>query len=105
MPLEGHYRRVNTPLRTLTPRERKVVIWGLVVTAITILALILATAGSSQPAPAAGCIRVSVAGRTGAELVQRCGSEAVVACRRARGYEGPTGPAILDACEEAGIKF
>jgi hypothetical protein len=105
MPLEGHYRRVNTPLRKLTLRERRVLIWGTLVTAVAILALILATAGDSQPGPAPGCIRVSVAGRTGAELVQACGAEAVSTCRRARGFEGPTGEAIPDACSAAAIKF
>lgn len=103
MPLEGHYRRVNTPLRQLTARERRVLIWGTLVTAIAILALILATAGDSQPGPAPGCIRASVAGRTGAELVQACGAEAVSTCRRARSFGGPAGATILDACAEARI--
>jgi stage V sporulation protein SpoVS len=105
MPLEGHYRRVNTPLRSLTRRERRVVIWGTLVTVVAVLALILATAGSSQPGPAAGCIRASIAGRTGAELIQRCGAEAVATCRQARGYGGPTGEAILAACDSANIEF
>jgi hypothetical protein len=105
MPLEGHYRRVNTPLRKLTRRERRVLVWGTLVTAITIIALLVATAGDSQPGPAPGCIRVPVAGRTGAELIQACGGEAVSTCRRARGFGGPSGEAILDACTEAGIRF
>jgi hypothetical protein len=105
MPLEGHYKRVNTPLRKLTTRERRVLIWGSLVTTVAILGLILATAGNSQPGPAPGCIRVPVAGRTGAELVQACGGEAVATCKRARGYEGPAGEAILDACSAEGIKF
>jgi hypothetical protein len=105
MPLEGHYERVNTPLRTLTGRERKVVIWGTLVTAIAVFALILATAGDSQPGPASGCIRAPIAGRTGAELIQRCGGEAVATCRQARGFDGPPGEAILDACESSKIEF
>jgi len=105
MPLEGHWQRTNTPLRQLTPRERKVLVWGVVVTAITILTLILATAGGSRPGPAAGCIRASIAGRTGAELVQRCGEEAVTTCRHAREFGGPAGEAILNACASADIKF
>ena len=40
MPLEGHCKRVNTPLRKLTSRERNVVIAGLAVTAVAILALL-----------------------------------------------------------------
>jgi hypothetical protein len=105
MPLEGHYKRVNTPLRTLTGRERKVLISGSLVTAITILALLFATGSNSQPGPAPGCIRARVAGRTGAELVQACGAEAVSTCKRARSYEDPTGETILDACSEARIRF
>jgi hypothetical protein len=41
MPLEGHWRTVNTPLRRLTARERNVVIAGLVVTIVAVFALIL----------------------------------------------------------------
>jgi hypothetical protein len=105
MPLEGHYRRVNTPLRKLTRRERRVLVWGTLITGIAIIALLVATAGDSRPGPAPGCIRVPIAGRTGAELIQACGGKAVSTCTRARGFEGPTGEAILDACREAGINF
>ena len=84
MPLEGHYRRVNTPLRKLTGRERRVAIWGSVLTAVAVLALVLATAGgSSHPAPAPGCIRPTIAGRTGGEVENACGAEAVALCDRA----------------------
>ncbi len=105
MPLEGHYKRVNTPLRKLTGRERRVLVWGTALTVIAVLALILATAGDSRPGPAKGCIRASIAGRTGAELIQRCGAEAVATCKQARHLIEPTGEAILDACREAGIRY
>jgi hypothetical protein len=105
MPMEGHWERTNTPLRGLTARERAVLIFGLAVTGVTLLVLVLLTAGDSEPGPAPGCIRASVAGRTGAELVQRCGTEAVAICRQARGIDGPAGEAILEACYSAGIKF
>src|SRR5262249_40074833 len=105
MPLEGHYRRVNTPLRALTGRERNVVIWGTVATAVAVLVLILATVRSSHAGPAKGCIRASIAGRTGAELIQRCGADAVATCRQARGFGGPAGEAILAACRDAAVKF
>jgi hypothetical protein len=104
MPLEGHYKRVNTPLRQLTSRERRVAIWGVVVTTIAMLALILATAGDSQPAPAAGCIRAPIAGRTGAELIQACGTEAVQVCRRAYGSEERWAEPVSSACRDSRIK-
>jgi hypothetical protein len=104
MPLEGHFKRVNTPLRRLTKRERNVVITGVVVTFVALAALILATAGDSQPPPASGCIRVSVAGRTGAELIQACGMEARKLCARSVGHDEPQFLAIAAGCSEQSIR-
>ena len=104
MPLEGHFNRVNTPLRKLTKRERNVVIAGVTVTFVALAALLFATAGGSQPPPAPGCIRVSVAGRTGAELVQGCGMEARELCARSVGVDEPQFRAIAAGCSEQGIR-
>jgi hypothetical protein len=104
MPLEGHFQRVNTPLRRLTKRERNVVIAGIAVTFIALATLILATAGDSQPPPAPGCIRVSVAGRTGAELIQACGTEARGLCARSAGIDEPQYLAIAAGCSDQGIR-
>lgn len=104
MPLEGHFQRVNTPLRRLTKRERNVVMAGVIVTFAALAALILATAGSSQPPPAPGCIRVSVAGRTGAELIQACGAEARQLCARSAGKDEPQYLAIAAGCREQSIR-
>ncbi len=104
MPLEGHFKRVNTPLRRLTKRERNVVITGVVVTFIALAALILATAGDSQPPPASGCIRASVAGRTGAELIQACGMEARGLCARSVGQDEPQFLAIAASCSDQSIR-
>jgi hypothetical protein len=104
MPLEGHFKRVNTPLRRLTRRERNVVIAGATVTFVALAVLVLATAGDSQPPPAPGCIRVSIAGRTGAELVQACGVEARELCARVAGHEDPQSLAIAAGCSGQGIR-
>jgi hypothetical protein len=104
MPLEGHFQRVNTPLRRLTRRERNVVIAGVAVTFVALVALIIATAGGSQPPPAPGCIRASVAGRTGAELIQACGMEARELCARSMGRDEPQYLAIAASCSEQGIR-
>lgn len=106
MPLEDHYQRVNTPLRKLTTRERRAVIWGSLVTAIALLALVVATAGSSNhPAPARGCIRPTIAGRTGGEVQNACGAQAVALCNRAASTEGPWAEAVLSDCRARGIRF
>jgi hypothetical protein len=104
MPLEGHFDRVNTPLRQLTKRERNVVISGLVVTLAALAALLLATSEANQPPPASGCIRVSVAGRTGAELIQSCGMEARELCARSIGVDEPQFQAIAAGCVEQDIR-
>jgi hypothetical protein len=106
MPLEGHYQRVNTPLRKLTRRERRVVIWGTLATAIAIVALVVATAGGgSHPGPAPGCIRPTIAGRTGGEVQNACGAEAVALCERAAATEGPWAESVLSDCRARGIRF
>ncbi len=105
MPLEEHYRRVNTPLRKLTLRERRVLVWGPLLTGLAILILVIATVGHGPPPPGPGCIRVTVPGRTGGEVVSGCGAQARVACRRARGFEGRRAEEVLEACAEAGIRF
>jgi hypothetical protein len=74
------------------------------VTFITLAALILATAGDSQPPPAPGCIRASVAGRTGAELIQACGTEARELCARSVGHDEPQFLAIAASCSEQSIR-
>jgi hypothetical protein len=104
MPLEGHWQRTNTPLRRLTKRERNVVISGLAVTLVALAVLLLATAGSTQPPPPPGCISVAVAGRTGAELVHGCGTEAREICARAATRDDPGSRAIVESCGERGIR-
>jgi hypothetical protein len=103
MPLEGHFQRVNTPLRKLTARERNVLVAGTLVTVVTILALILATAGDSRPAPAAGCVSAVVAGRVGGEPVNGCGEDAKEICARSANYDNPRARTIGEVCDEAGI--
>lgn len=104
MPLEGHFNRVNTPLRRLTKRERNVVVAGLAVTVVALAILVFATAGDSQPPPAPGCIRVSVAGRTGAELIQACGTEARKLCAQVAPFDDPQSRAIAAGCSDQRIR-
>ncbi|HWW67045.1 MAG TPA: hypothetical protein VNY83_03590 [Solirubrobacterales bacterium] len=104
MPLEGHWRRVNTPLRRLETRERNVAIAAVGVTLVALVALILATAGDSRPGPAPGCIRVLVAGRVGGEVVAGCGAEAKAICTRSATFDDPRARKIVESCRQAGIE-
>ncbi len=105
MPLEGHYQRVNTPLRRLTARERKIVIAVVTVTFVALGAMLLATAGDSRPAPGPGCIETVVAGRVGGEPVNGCGAKAEAICNRATHYSDPRAEKIVATCQDAGIDF
>jgi len=111
MPLEGHYSRVNTPLRKLTPRERNVLIAGLVVTTVALLALLFVPAHNESPlldengGAHSGCIEVAVAGRVGAEPIVGCGAKARQICSQAAAYDVPRSVTITEACTEAGVRF
>lgn len=103
MPLEGHFQRVNTPLRRLTKRERNVLIAGLAITLISLVGLILATQSDSRPQPASGCIYTVVAGRTGGEPVHGCGAEAEAICAHSARFDNPRSETVVAACREAGV--
>jgi hypothetical protein len=104
MPLEGHWRKQNTPLRRLTPRERKVGIAVLAVTIAVVVAVILAAGtGTSRPGPAAGCIRVVVAGKTGGEVVAGCGAEAEAICAHSAKFDDPRSRDVTANCRAQGI--
>jgi hypothetical protein len=111
MPLEGHYGRVNTPLRKLSRREIAVLVAGIAVTAIAILALLFVPGHNDRPlldeqgGGQAGCIEVAVAGRVGSEPIVGCGAKAEALCTRASGFEGPRAETIVGACKDAGVAF
>jgi hypothetical protein len=103
MPMEGHWQRVNTPLRRLTGRERNVVFAGLAVTLVAMIALLVATVGGSEPAPAPGCISTQVPGVMGTEPFKACGAEAKRACARHATMTDPGSQSIAEACRRAGL--
>jgi hypothetical protein len=103
MPMEGQWRRANTPLYKLTRRERVVAIALAAITTVAILAIVLASAGSTRPAPGPGCIRANVPGVMGALEVNACGERARRLCAERAGEEDPGSQAIVAACREAGI--
>ena len=105
MPLEGHYERQTTPLYKLSGRELKAAFGALAVTLIAIIAIIAATAGDSNPAPARGCISSEVAGKVGAEMINACGQEAAAVCSHAAKFTGPRAETIVADCKAQGVRF
>jgi hypothetical protein len=103
MPMEGQWRRANTPLYTLTKRERVVAIVAAVATALAILAIVLASAGDTRPAPGPGCIRANVPGVMGALEINACGRRAQHLCADRAGQDDPGSVAIEESCREAGV--
>jgi hypothetical protein len=103
MPLEGHWQRVNTPLRRLTRRERIVALGVLAATVVAVIVLIAATVGDSRPGPAPGCISAIVPGAMGATPVEACGARARTTCSQHAGLDDPGSRAIEAACRRAGL--
>jgi hypothetical protein len=103
MPLEGHWQRVNTPLRRLTRRERNVAIAVAIATIAALLVLVLSTVGDSRPDPAPGCIYAIVPGAMGATPVDACGARARAVCSSHAGHDDPGSRTIEKSCRRAGL--
>ncbi len=103
MPMQGHWNRVNTPLRQLTNRERRVAIGAVAVSVVAILAVVLATAGNSSPQAGPGCIYATIPGVMGAEPVDACGRQAQFVCAKHQDAQRPGSETIREACQKAGI--
>ena len=103
MPLEGHWDRVNTPLRRLTRRERSVAIGAILATLAVIAALVAFTAGDSRPAPGPGCIYAIVPGVMGAAPVDACGARARNICAKHAALDDPGSDAIQESCRRTGL--
>jgi hypothetical protein len=105
MPLEGHWKRTNTPLRRLTRREKRLVIVSAVVVLATVLALVLATVGDSRPGPKPGCIYAIVPGVMGATPVDACGAQAKRTCAEHAdpALKDPVSVGVRASCRRAGL--
>ena len=103
MPVEGQWRRANTPLRQLTRRERWVALIAGGAIVIGLIVLIAITAGNSRPAPGPGCIRATIPHVMGAEELNACGARARHICAQHAGDDDPGSLAIEESCGKAGI--
>jgi hypothetical protein len=103
VPLQGHWQRVNTPVRETTPRERVLVraIAALVGIAVgaTIVVLIATNGGSGT---AAGCVNVDVPSTMGGSAIHACGKDAADFCRGPVAHDPSLRGSALPKCRDAG---
>jgi hypothetical protein len=109
VPLEGHWQKVNTPLRETTSRERllvRVVIAVLAVAAVGTVIVAIATSdnGTSGRALEPGCIRVELPSTMGAVASDLCGRTAREFCRSPAAHTEPLNHTALPKCRDAGLE-
>jgi hypothetical protein len=107
MPLEGHWARVNTPLRETTPREKLLVravlaVLGVAAVATVIVAIVTSDNGTSGSSLAPGCIRIEVPSTMGGSASDLCGQRASSFCRSAAAHKPPLNATALPKCRGAG---
>ncbi|MGE5858728.1 MAG: hypothetical protein ACM31K_09600 [Solirubrobacterales bacterium] len=104
MPLQGHWQRVNTPLRETTARERRLawLIGGLA--ALGAIAAVIAVIVTNSPRTAAGCIRVDLPSTMGGGTPQLCGDAAASFCGSRAAHAAPLNATALPKCREAGYE-
>ena len=101
---------MNTPVRKLSGRERRLVwIVGVLVAAAATAAVVVAilTSGSSNADSTSGssnarCVEVEVPGTMGAGVNRVCGEQAVNFCRDGAPSMGPLQNVALQKCREQG---
>jgi hypothetical protein len=100
--MQGHWARVNTPLRETTGRERRIVWVGAGLLAIAAVIAAIVAIGSSNPSLPAGCIRVDLPSTMGGGTPQLCGKTASSFCASEVAHSRPLNETVLPKCREAG---
>jgi hypothetical protein len=108
VPLEGHWNRVNTPVRETTRREKLLVrsilaMLAAVAVATVIVAIVTSDNGTSGNPLASGCIRVEVPSTMGGSASDLCGNTAREFCTSRAANMEPLVHTALPKCREAGL--
>jgi hypothetical protein len=96
MPVEGHWERANTPLRS---RDRRVLVVVAVVSVLVAIGLGVAYALRPAAQSNAGCVVVDVPSTMGGATVRNCGAAAHEFCRT----QGKRDRAVASACTTQGF--
>jgi hypothetical protein len=96
MPVEGHWERANTPLRT---RDRQVLRVVVVVAVLAVAGLGIAYAFRPAAQSNAGCVVANVPSTMGGATLRSCGLQAHKLCRT----QGKVDRVIAEACISQGF--
>jgi hypothetical protein len=103
VPLEGHWERVNTPLRKTTLRERRLLVGFGALLAFGVIAATIVAIATNGPETGKGCIRVDLPSTMGGSTPELCGSAARSFCAGPASHQAPLSSTALPKCREAGI--
>lgn len=104
MPLEGHWRRQNTPLRSLSGRERRLLVpLALALVIACVVIVYLAVSGGSSKSAAPGCVDVVGPSTMGAANYHACGRQAAHFCAAQANRDDHFAEAAQEACRKAGV--
>ncbi len=103
MPLEGHWKRVNTPVRQLTGRERRIIVAAMALVLATAVVVAVIAASAPVTRTPKGCIDVIVPSIMGGQPVHGCGAGARAICREHLHATDPGSRAIEAGCRRSGI--
>jgi hypothetical protein len=104
VPLQGHWQKVNTPLRETTRRERLLLRIVVAVSAIAAVVLVIVAISSSSPSTPAGCIHVELPSTMGAVASDLCGKTAREFCQSTAAHTEPLNHTALPKCRDAGLE-
>jgi hypothetical protein len=106
VPLQGHWQRVNQPLRETTPRERllvRIVLAAVGIATVAAIVVAIATSGGSNGGGVAeGCVSVEVGSTMGGGRLHPCGARAAEFCRGPIAHDPSVRGTALPQCREAG---
>ena len=103
MPLEGHWKRTQTPLRSTTKREGRLLVVVVAVLVIALAAVVYAAAQSGSSAAGPGCINVAATHSTGGATLHACGASAARWCRSASARHDALARGVQAECRRVGI--
>jgi len=102
VPLQGHWNRVNTPLRETTGRERWLVRIVAGVLGIGVVAAVVVAMTTSGGGTDSGCVRVDVPSTMGGSTIHACGAQGAAFCRGPVAHDPSLRATALPRCREAG---
>jgi hypothetical protein len=103
MPLQGHWERLQTPLRKTSRREGRLIaaVGGLLALGLAVILYVAVQGGGSTSGP--GCIEVIAATSTGGTTLEACGGKAERWCRSAAEAPRPLARQLREKCLDAGL--